>query len=163
MASLNDAGVKELLNGRFIGTLGTHGPDGSVHMVSVWYWFDGKDIFVATSSRSRKARNLDGNPKCSLMIDSRDVAASRGVTVAGTVQMIRGEESRKKNQEIHRRYLSAAAIADPRVGPVFAGWDDVTLRITPVSVIAWDMREADKQVFGGAFEGNPGYLLPVER
>jgi len=163
MASLNDAGVKELLNGRFIGTLGTHGPDGSVHMVAVWYWFDGKDIFVATSSRSRKARNLDGNPKVSLMIDSRDVAASRGVTVAGTGRMIRGEESRKKNLEIHRKYMSAGAIADPRVGPVFAGWDDVTLQITPVSVIAWDMREADKQVFGGAFEGNPGYLLPVER
>lgn len=163
MASLNDAGVKELLNGRFIGTLGTHAPDGSVHMVSVWYWFDGKDIFVATSSRSRKARNLNGNAKGSLMIDSRDVAASRGVTVMGTVEMIRGEESRKKNLEVHRKYLSAAAIADPRVGPVFAGWDDVTLRITPASVIAWDMREADKQVFGGAFEGNPGYLLPVER
>src|ERR1700739_4983040 len=69
MASLNDAGVKELLNGRFIGTLGTHGPDGSVHMVAVWYGFDGSDIFVATSSRSRKARNVDENPKVSLMID----------------------------------------------------------------------------------------------
>ena len=163
MASLKDAGVQELLNGRFIGTLGTHGPDGSVHMVSVWYWFDGTDIFVATSSRSRKARNLADNPKVSLMIDSRDVAASRGVTVMGTVEMIRGEESRKKNLEVHRKYMSAAALADARVGPVFAGWDDVTLRITPASVIAWDMREADKQVFGGAFEGNPGYLLPVER
>ena len=163
MASLNDAGVKELLNGRFIGTLGTHGPDGSVHMVAVWYWFDGSDIFVATSSRSRKARNLYANPKVSLMIDSRDVAASRGITVAGTAQVVRGEESRKKNLAVHQKYLSAAAIADARVGPVFAGWDDLTLQITPASVIAWDMREADKQVFGGAFEGNPGYLLPVEQ
>ncbi len=163
MASLNDAGVKELLNGRFIATLGTHSPDGSVHMVAVWYWFDGSDIFVATSSRSRKARNVEENSKVSLMIDSRDVAASRGITVVGTAQFIRGEESRKKNLEVHRKYLSAAAIADARVGPVFAGWDDVTLQITPVSVIAWDMREADKQVFGGAFEANPGYLLPVER
>jgi len=154
MASLNDAGVRELLNGRFIGTLGTHSPGGSVHMVAVWYWFDGKDIFVATASRSRKARNLDENPKVSLMIDSRDVAASRGITVVGTAKVIRGEESRKRNLEVHRKYLSAAAIADARVGPVFAGWDDVTLQISPASVIAWDMREADKQVFGGAFEGN---------
>lgn len=163
MASLNDVGVRELLNGRFIGTLGTHSPDGSVHMVSVWYWFDGSDIFVATASRSRKARNLDENPNVSLMIDSRDVAASRGITVVGTAQIVRGEESRKNNLEVHRKYMSAAAIADARVGPVFAGWNDVTLQITPVSVIAWDMREADKQVFGGAFEGNPGYLLPVQR
>jgi len=163
MASLNDAGVKELLNGRFIGTLGTHGPGGSVHMVAVWYGFDGRDVFVATSSRSRKARNVDENPKVSLMIDSRDVAASRGITVVGTARVIRGEESRKRNLEVHRKYLSATAIADARVGPVFAGWDDITLQITPGSVIAWDMREADRQVFGGAFEGNPDYLLPVER
>ncbi len=163
MASLNDAGGKELLNGRFIGTLGTHGPDGSVHMVAVWYGFDGSDIFVATSSRSRKARNVDENPKVSLMIDSRDVAASRGITVVGTARVIRGEESRKRNLEVHRKYLSATAIADARVGPVFAAWDDITLQITPGSVITWDMREADRQVFGGAFEGNPDYLLPVER
>jgi hypothetical protein len=49
------------------------------------------------------------------------------------------------------------------VGPVFAGWDDVTIQITPTSVIAWDMRQADRQFFGGALESNPGYLLPLER
>jgi hypothetical protein len=74
-----------------------------------------------------------------------------------------GDTSQKLNAEIHRKYLSAAAIADPRVGPVFAGWDDVTLKITPVTVISWDMREADAQVFGGSFRNNPTYLLPLEK
>jgi hypothetical protein len=49
------------------------------------------------------------------------------------------------------------------VGPVFASWNDVIIEITPASVIAWDMRQADRQVFGGAFERNPTYLLPLER
>jgi len=39
----------------------------------------------------------------------------------------------------------------------------VTIQITPTSVIAWDMRQADRQFFGGALESNPEYLLPVER
>jgi hypothetical protein len=77
--------------------------------------------------------------------------------------MLSGDESQQKNREIHAKYLSPAALADARVGPVFAGWDDVTIQIAPESVIAWDMREADRQVFGGAFESNPGYLLPLQR
>ena len=163
MASLSDTLVRQLLDGRYIATFATKNPDRSIHMVAVWYWFDGANIFVATSSRSRKARNLQAKPNVSLMIDSRDVAASRGVTIAGTAQFLAGDASRQQNAKIHEKYLSPAAIADPRVGRVFAAWDDVTVQITPTSVITWDMRQADQQVFGGAMEKNPTYLLPLER
>jgi PPOX class probable F420-dependent enzyme len=163
MASLSDALVRQLLDGRHVASFATENPGGSIHMVAVWYWFDGERVFVATSSRSRKARNLQSNPKVSLMIDARDPAASCGVNIAGTAQILTGDSSRKRNAEIHRKYLSEAALADPKVGPVFAAWDDVTIQITPASVIAWDMRQADRQFFGGALEANPKYLLPLER
>lgn len=163
MASLTDPLVQQLLTGRYIASLATHDPDGSIHMVAVWYWFDGSNIFVATASRSRKAQNMKSNSKATLMIDSRDPQASYGVTIAGTVKILQGELSQKLNAEVHRKYLNPAAIADPRVGPVFAGWDDITIQITPASVISWDMREADAQVFGSSFKNNPTYLLPVEK
>lgn len=162
MASITDASVRELLGGRYVASLATESANGSIHMVAVWFWFDGERVFVATSSRSRKARNLLSNPKVSLMIDARDPAASRGITIAGTAEILNGESSRKKNAEVHRKYLSDAALADARIGPVFAAWDDITIQITPVSVIAWDMRQADLHVFGGAFASNPTYLLPLE-
>jgi PPOX class probable F420-dependent enzyme len=162
MASLSDPLVRRLLDGRYVASFATHQPGGSIHVVAVWYWFDGRDIYVATSSRSRKARNLEANPAASLMIDARDPAASCGATMAGTTQVLAGEASRKYNAEIYRKYLSAAAIADPRVGPVFTVWDDVTVRLTPVSVFAWDLREADEKVFGGALKDNPAYLLPLD-
>ena len=108
-------------------------------------------------------RNLQADAKVSLMIDSRDPAASRGINIAGSGQILVGDSSRKRNADVHRKYMSAAALADSRVGPVFAGWDDVTIQITPASVIAWDMRVADRQFFGGALESNPTYLLPLER
>ena len=163
MASLSDAGVKDLLSGRYVACLATENQDGSIHMVAVWYWFDSANVYVATASGSRKARNLHSRRKVSLMIDSRDPAASRGITIAGTADLLTGEVSRAWNEKIHRKYLSQIAVEDPRVGPVFAMWDDVTIRITPESVIAWDMREADQQAFGGAFRENPEYLLPLER
>jgi PPOX class probable F420-dependent enzyme len=163
MASLADVLVRQLLDGRHIASLATENEDGSIHIVAVWYWFDGTHVRVATSSRSRKARNLQSNPKVSLMIDARDPAASYGVTIAGTAQILSGDVSRKSNVEIHRKYLSEAALADARVGPVFAAWDDVTIQIVPSSVIAWDMRQADRQFFGGVLEKNPAYLLPLQR
>ena len=163
MASFADVLVRELLDARHIASLATENPDGSIHMVAVWFWFDGAQVFVATSSRSRKARNLQSNPKVSLMVDSRDPAASCGITITGTARVAAADLSKKTNAEIHRKYLSETALADPRVGPVFAAWDDVTIQITPASVIAWDMRQADRQFFDGALGRNPAYLLPLRR
>jgi PPOX class probable F420-dependent enzyme len=163
MATMSDPSVKQLLSSRHIASFATHSPDGSIHMVAVWFWSDGKDIFVATSSRTRKAQNLQASPKATLMIDSRDPDASYGATITGIAKLLTGDSSRKYNEEIHRKYLSDAALADPRVGPVFAGFDDVTVQLTPASVITWDMRQLDQQAFGGVFKSNPTYFLPVER
>lgn len=163
MASLSDPLVQQLLNGRYIASLASMNADGSIHMVAVWYFFDGAHVYVATATRTRKARNLKANSTISLMIDSRDPAASYGISVVGKAQALAGEPSRRWNERVHSKYLSPAALADSRVGPVFAAWDDTTIQITPVSVIAWDMRQADKQVFGSAFESNPTFLLPLER
>jgi len=83
MASLSDSLVRHLLESRYIASLATKNPDGSTHMVAVWYWFDGAHIYIATSTRTRKARNLRSTPKISLMIDSRDPAASCGINIVG--------------------------------------------------------------------------------
>ena len=163
MATLDDTLVRELLDGRHIASLASENSDGSIHMVAVWYWFDGAQVFIATSSRSRKARNLQARPKASLMIDARDPAASCGVTIAGAAQIFGGDASRKVNAAIHRKYLHESALADPRVGPVFASWDDVTIQLAPASVIAWDMRQVDRQFFAGVLAGNPQYFLPLDR
>ena len=162
MASLSDPLVQELLHGRFIATLGTTNPDGSIHLTAVWFRFDGEFLYIATSSRTRKGSNVKERPQASLMVDSRDPIASRGVTCCGAVEILAGDAAHEKNMSVHRRYLSEAALADPRVGSVFAVWDDITIRIRPTSIFAWDMGVADKQIFGGAIS-TPGYLLPQDR
>jgi PPOX class probable F420-dependent enzyme len=112
VATFADALVRELLDARHIAALATQNQGGSIHMVAVWYWFNGTHVFVATSSRSRKARNLHSNPKVSLMVDARDPAASCGMTVTGTAQILTGAVSQNSNAQIHRKYLSEAALAD---------------------------------------------------
>ncbi len=52
MACLADSLVRRLLEGRYIASLATKNPDGSTHMVAVWYWFDGVHIYIATSTHT---------------------------------------------------------------------------------------------------------------
>jgi PPOX class probable F420-dependent enzyme len=157
-----DPNFREMLQRRFIATLGTANADGSLHLTAVWYLFEDGRLFVATSSKSRKARNVAVQPKASLMVDVRKPGSERGVTAAGRADLLSGSESRGINRRIHTRYLSAGAMADPQIEPVFASFDDVTLRLTPESWFTWDMAALDAQAFGGRLGGTPGYLLPLD-
>ncbi|MGA8761592.1 MAG: pyridoxamine 5'-phosphate oxidase family protein [Candidatus Sulfotelmatobacter sp.] len=157
-----DPNFQKLLQGRYIATLGTENPDGSIHLTAVWYLFESGFLFVATSSKTRKAQNVVARPKASLMVDARNPGTERGVTAAGRVELISGSQSQEINRRLHSRYLSAAAMSDPHVGPVFAAFDDVTIRLTPASWISWDMAVLDAQAFGGRLGKTPGYMLPLD-
>jgi PPOX class probable F420-dependent enzyme len=157
-----DPSFKEFLAGRYIATLATENADGTIHLTAVWYLFEGGSLFVGTSSKSRKARNAAARPKASLMVDGRNPGKERGVSASGTVEVISGRQASEINLRIHRRYLRAAALADPHVAPVFAAFDDVALRVTPASWVTWDMPTLDAQAFGGRLGGTPGYMLPLD-
>ncbi len=161
MTSISDPKVQWILSGRRIATLATENADGSIHLTAVWYLLEGDSLYVGTSSRSRKARNLLACPKASLMVDVRQPGRECGVSIAGSGEILRGDQARELNRRIQCRYLSEAAVADPRVGPKLLDLDDVTIQLRPASVFTWDMAAMDAAVFGGAF-GTPGYVLPVE-
>jgi hypothetical protein len=38
MASISDALVRQLLEGRYVASIATQNTDGSIHMLAVWYW-----------------------------------------------------------------------------------------------------------------------------
>jgi nitroimidazol reductase NimA-like FMN-containing flavoprotein (pyridoxamine 5'-phosphate oxidase superfamily) len=161
MQSTMPSGAEQILMGRFIASLGTANEDGSIHLTAVWYLLDGGRLYVATSSRTRKARNAVARPKASLMVDVREPAAERGVVAMCALDVLTGEISKEINARIHSRYMSEAALADPRAGGTMAAMDDVTLRLTPTGWYAWDMRVLDDAFFAGAMK-TPGYVLPLD-
>jgi PPOX class probable F420-dependent enzyme len=161
MPSIPPSGTEEFLTGRFIASLGTENDDGSIHLTAVWYMFDAACFYVATSSRTRKARNMAARPKASLMVDIRKPASERGLVAICRAEVIAGESSKQINARIHARYMSEAALSDPRAGGTMAAMDDITLRLTPTRWYTWDMRMLDEAFFGGAMK-TPGYLLPLD-
>ena len=161
MQSAMPSGAEEILAGRFIASFGTQNEDGSIHLTAVWYLFDGGCLYVATSSRTRKARNVAARPRASLLVDIRKPASEQGLVAVCAVDVVAGESSKEINACIHKRYMSEAALADPRAGGTMAAMDDITLRLTPTCWYAWDMRMLDDAVFGGTMK-TPGYLLPLD-
>lgn len=157
-----DGPFRNLLLERHISSLASLNADGSAHLTAVWYLFEDEHIFIATSARSRQARNVSVRPTATLMVDTRTPGTEHAISVTGGVELLTGDAAKEINLRVHARYLGAAALADPQVGPLFAIFDDVTIKLTPASWLTWDMAVVDTQAFGGRLGETPGYLLPLD-
>ena len=60
--------VRELLEGRNFAHLATVLPDGAPHSVAVWIGLEGDRIVFFTQPASRKARNLERDPRVAISI-----------------------------------------------------------------------------------------------
>lgn len=137
---LADPLVHELLAARLIGVLATLEPDGSIHAVPMWLAPSEAEILLATGSGSRKVRNLEREPRATLVLhDSRSGAEVCGVSLRGRVELIHGEPARTLVERVHRRYVSDPGLKLPEVRD-FLSSDDVALRFIPEAAVAWDER-----------------------
>ena len=162
MPNVNDA-MLEILNGRYYATLATLNTDGSIHMTPVWFLFENDRLFVQTSSTSRKVKNIADRPEVSLTVDVRRLGSEKWVCASGTAEIIRDKESKQITAKIHRRYLTKAALEDPRVGPVMAAGGDIIIAITPKTWRSWDMKSFDEQFFCGLLTPSPEkWFLPLD-
>jgi len=162
MSKLSNS-LRGLLNGRYYATLATLNEDGSMYLTPVWYLFENERLFVETASSSRKVSNVLARPQVSLMIDARKLGSERWVCALGTAEIIRGDRAKALNAKIRQRYLTQAGLEDPRIEPVFAAADDVTLGLTPNSWRSWDLQSVDEQFFGGILTKTPEkWFLPLD-
>jgi PPOX class probable F420-dependent enzyme len=114
-------------------TLATRNPDGSQHVVPVVYLFTDGRFLVATSSATRKARNLAADPGVTVTVDDRSTI--EWVSAVGTAEFLTGPESRSANHRLYRRWMTDEGLEV--VGGLMHEVEDVTLVITPRHWVAW--------------------------
>ena len=132
--------VRELLRKRLVGVLATLGPDGVPHVVPLWYAVHGSSVVLATSSRSRKVRNLERDPRATLCIhDSRPGTEVCGASLHGRVEIIGRPAAAGLIDLVHRRYLTDAGEMLPDVR-AFLVDDDVALVLAVEHAWTWDER-----------------------
>ncbi len=140
---LRDELVRELLAMRLIGVLATLEPDGSVHAVPMWLAPGDDAILLGTGSRSRKVRNLERDPRATLVLhDSRLGAEVCGASIRGRVELLQGDTATALVREVHRRYVGDARERLPAVDS-FLGSDDVACRFVPEEAFTWDERGSE--------------------
>jgi PPOX class probable F420-dependent enzyme len=159
MNQLNEV-QREMLNERRIAAVVTINKEGAPHLTAVWFLFDGESFFVMMMSSSVKMKNLRGNRRMALMIESRVASKEIGISVSGEAEILAGDAAQQAIEAIHAKYITAEGLADPDVGPRFREWDDTAVRLTPQRWIAWDMGWVDQQAFGGKL-GSMAYLKPL--
>jgi PPOX class probable F420-dependent enzyme len=132
--------ARELLEARLIANLATVNPDGTVHLVGMWFLWDGKAVLSPTSRRTRKAKNVVRDSRATVMIDdSRGGFDLRGLTLVGRAEVVDGEEALALNRRIHEKYVTKRGL---ELEPVrsYLATDDITIRIVPERVSSWDLR-----------------------
>jgi hypothetical protein len=109
----------------------------------MWYAAQEGVVLLATSSRSRKVRNIEIDPRATLVLhDSRPGYEVCGASIVGTVDVVRPPRARQLIDRVHGRYVAVEAADDP-TAQSFLESDDVALRLTPVSAVTWDHRASE--------------------
>jgi pyridoxamine 5'-phosphate oxidase family protein len=118
------------LAGHPLGRLATIGPDGAPQAHPVALWLNEAagtiDIGGPELARSQKFRNVQADPRISLVVDDQaEIPTPLGQTGRG----------------IEVRGLAEVVVLDP---PLIPGFSSETLRIRPRRIIAWNIAEFTK-------------------
>ena len=110
-------------------TIATMEPDGQPQLSVIWISRDGDDLLVSTVAGRRKHRNLERDPRCTVLLFPKDAPYSY-VEVRGTASMTL-EGGRELIDEHARKYTGAERYtADDGTDNV-----RVVVRITPDKVV----------------------------
>jgi len=135
MSELTDE-LRSFLGERRYAVLATHDPDGGIHLTPIWFLCEDDRFYFASSSGSRKVKNLERSFSASVVVDAREPGRERWVSASGRVEILRDDEARSINVRVHRRYLAPTALDGP-IGAALAATDDVTLSLAPTEWRSW--------------------------
>ena len=142
--ALADDLARELLEARLIANLATFNSDGSIHLVARWFLWDGEALLSPTNRRTRKAKNLQRDPRATVMIDdSRGGFDLRGVTLVCDADIVDARASCELNRRLHLKYVTERGLELDAVKQYLAT-DDITLRLRPTKVSSWDLRNTEQ-------------------
>lgn len=82
--TMDEREVEEFLQQQRSATLATVGPDGTPHLVAMWYAIIDGEIWFETKAKSQKAVNLARDPRATFLVEAGHTYDSlRGVSIEG--------------------------------------------------------------------------------
>jgi PPOX class probable F420-dependent enzyme len=140
--TMSDAEITEFIERSRTATMATVGPNGTPHLVAMWYAvLDGK-IWFETKSRSQKVVNLRRSPQITCMIaDGLTYETLRGVSIEGNGVIVEDpDEIWKVGVDVFERYNGPYTEEMKPFVEIMLN-KRVVVRVDPVRLRSWDHRK----------------------
>ena len=121
--------------------LGTNGPKGHPQLTAMWYVNDPDGtIFMTTFAKSQKTKNVERDPRVTLLIESgRTYPERKGLMITANVEIIRDvERVLDMLERVNVKYNGLEPSPELRAALHGQASKRVLLKFTPVKVASWD-------------------------
>lgn len=137
---MTPAEVDAFLHERQTMSVATHNPDGSIHLVAMWYGFvDGLPVFE-THPKAQKAVNLRRDPRLTCLVEDGDTFETlRGVQLVGTAEVSDDRELViAAARSVVERYFPDVDPADVDALAEGVAGTRVAITVRADRVVSWD-------------------------
>lgn len=97
--------VRALLTGVNYAHVATVLPDGGPHAVPVWIGVEGEQVAFLTGPGSRKARNLERDPRVAISVTAHDNPMAVAIVRGRVARRLEGEEAWTIIDRLAQKYL----------------------------------------------------------
>lgn len=132
-----------LRTGRLSLSMASVSPDGTIHLVAMWYGLIGDLVGVQTKAKSQKVQNLRRDPRVSILVESGEtVDQLKGVEIVGIAEIIEeacDEWSELAASILHRYMMPDAPRRElDRNDLEMSMYKRVAILVHPERVVSWD-------------------------
>lgn len=140
--TMSDTEIAEFIDHSRTAMLATHGADGAIHLVAMWYGVIDGEIWFETKSKSQKAVNIRRDRRCSVLIEDGDTYDTlRGVSIEGVAEIYDDpERCHRVGVSVWERYTGPYS---DDVAPLVEQMMNkrVAVRVTASRTRSWDHRK----------------------
>jgi PPOX class probable F420-dependent enzyme len=135
----------ELLDSERVVVISSIGPRGWPHSMPMWFTVRDGEIWVWTYARSQKVKNLERDPRATLLIETgREYQELRGVQIEAEAELVR-ETDRVLDfaKELTLRYAEGISELGPDAAAALEAQAPkrVAIRFQPRRTASWDHRK----------------------
>jgi PPOX class probable F420-dependent enzyme len=143
---LSEAEIRDYLEASRTLILCSQGSDGVPHPMPMWYGVDQDgDVIMTTFAKSQKVKNLERDPRVSLLIEDGEVYGElRGVVLYGKVQLEHDTERvLDVLARVTQRYGTGEGADPAAMREALRGQarKRVAMRVHPDRIVSWDHRK----------------------
>jgi PPOX class probable F420-dependent enzyme len=142
---LSELERRELIDSERIVAVASFGPRGWPHVMPLWYVPRDGEIWIYTYAKSQKVRNLERDPRATLMIETGHAYLElRGVEIEAEAEIHRDLETvLALAKEVTVRYAAGIGSVGPDAAAALEAQarKRAAVRFRPIRVASWDHRK----------------------